>query len=77
MRWRSARRAGWRPWASTCTREHVEVDEDFSDAELAEIFFHHRVLIVPVLSGGRVEGLVTRHEFFCAVASRFVDRGDH
>ena len=58
-------------------REHVEVDEDFSDAELAEIFFHHRVLIVPVLSGGRVEGLVTRHEFFCAVASRFVGRGEH
>ncbi len=54
--------------------EHVEVDEDFSDAELAEIFFHHRVLIVPVLEQGRVTGVVTRHDFFVAVGSRFVDR---
>ncbi len=55
-------------------REHVEVDEDFSDAELAEIFFHHRVLVVPVLHDGRVRGIVTRHEFFRAVGSRFLDR---
>jgi CBS domain-containing protein len=54
------------------TTDHVEVDEDFSDAELAEIFFHHRVLIIPVLSAGRVSGIVTRHAFFRAVASRFV-----
>jgi CBS domain-containing protein len=52
--------------------EHVEVPDDFSDTELAEIFFHHRVLIVPVLTAGRVAGIITRHEFFRAVASRFV-----
>jgi CBS domain-containing protein len=56
------------------TTEHVEVDEDFSDAELAEIFFHHRVLIVPVLNAGRVSGIVTRHDFFRAVGERFVGR---
>ena len=56
------------------TTDHVEVDEDFSDAELAEIFFHHRVLIVPVLRDGRVSGIVTRHEFFRAAGERFVHR---
>lgn len=54
--------------------EHVQVAEDFSDTELAEIFFHHRVLIVPVLQQGRVLGIVTRHNYFRAVAMRFVDR---
>jgi CBS domain-containing protein len=56
------------------TTDHVEVAEDFSDAELAEIFFHHRVLIIPVLTAQRVTGIVTRHEFFRAVADRFVGR---
>jgi len=56
------------------TTDHVEVADDFSDAELAEIFFHHRVLIVPVLSAGRVTGIVTRHDFFRAVGERFVTR---
>jgi CBS domain-containing protein len=56
------------------TTDHVEVDDNFSDAELAEIFFHHRVLIIPVLQAGRVNGIVTRHDFFRAVAARFVDR---
>ena len=55
------------------TTDHVEVDEDFSDAELAEIFFHHRVLIVPVLTAKRVTGIVTRHDFFRAVGQRFAD----
>jgi CBS domain-containing protein len=53
--------------------EHVEVAEDYADTELTEIFFHHRVLIVPVLREGRVLGIVTRHDFFRAVAQRFVD----
>jgi CBS domain-containing protein len=61
------------PIARYLTTEHVEVDEDFSDAELAEIFFHHRVLIVPVLTAKRVTGIVTRHEFFRAVGERFID----
>jgi CBS domain-containing protein len=54
--------------------EHVDVGVDHSDAQLAEIFLHHRVLIVPVLDGGRVAGVVTRTEFFRAIAERFLAR---
>jgi CBS domain-containing protein len=54
--------------------EHIDVGPDFSDAELAEIFLHHRVLIVPVTDGGRVEGIVTRSAFFVALAERFAAR---
>ena len=52
--------------------EHVEVDGDFSDAQVAEVFLHHRVLVIPVVSGGRVEGLITRRDFFRALAERFL-----
>ncbi|MDQ3741270.1 MAG: CBS domain-containing protein [Actinomycetota bacterium] len=51
--------------------EHVDVAPDFSDSQVAEIFLHHRVLIVPIVDGGRVTGLITRHGFFRAVAERF------
>ena len=56
--------------------EHVEVGPDFSDTQVAEIFLHHRVLIVPVVDDGRVDGIITRHEFFRAVAARFVGTAD-
>jgi CBS domain-containing protein len=56
------------------TTDHIEVDDNFSDAELAEVFFHHRVLVIPVLTAGLVTGIVTRHDFFRAVGTRFVDR---
>jgi CBS domain-containing protein len=52
--------------------EHVAVETDFSDAQVAEIFLHHRVLIVPVLDGGRVVGVITRGDFFRALAERFL-----
>lgn len=51
--------------------EHVDVAPDFSDVQLAEIFFHHRVLVVPVVRDGQLEGVVTRHDFFRMVAERF------
>ena len=54
--------------------EHVEVGADFSDAQVAEIFLHHRVLVIPIVDGGRVEGLITRSDFFRALAQRFLDR---
>src|SRR4051812_26904521 len=54
------------------TTEHVEVGTDFSDAEVAEIFLHHRVLLVPVVDAGHVEGVITRGDFFRAVAERFL-----
>ncbi len=53
------------------TTDHVEVGADSSDAELAETFLHHRVLIVPIVEDGRVAGIVTRSDFFRALAERF------
>lgn len=55
--------------------EHVEVGTDFSDAQVAETFLHHRVLIVPVVDDGRVTGIITRSDFFGAVAERFLAAG--
>jgi CBS domain-containing protein len=52
--------------------EHVDVGSDFSDAQVAEIFLHHRVLIVPVADDGRMVGVITRSEFFRSVAERFL-----
>ena len=55
--------------------EHVDVDADHSDTQLAEIFLHHRVLIVPVVVGGEVQGVIARRDFFRAIAERFLDAG--
>jgi CBS domain-containing protein len=55
--------------------EHVDVGPDFSDVQVAEIFLHHRVLVVPVVADGRVEAILTRRDFFRAVAERFVPGG--
>jgi CBS domain-containing protein len=52
--------------------EHVDVGPDFADTQVAEIFLHHRVLVVPVVDGGRVVGLLTRGDFFRALAERFL-----
>jgi CBS domain-containing protein len=53
------------------TTDHVVVEDDYSDTQLAELFLHHRVLIVPIATGGRVHAVVTRHDFFAALAERF------
>ena len=52
--------------------EHVDVRPDFADTQVAEIFLHHRVLVVPVVDHGTVTGLITRHDFFESVAARFL-----
>lgn len=52
-------------------REHVDVEPDASDIEVAEIFLHHRVLILPVVDGGKVVGVITRSDFFRALVDRF------
>jgi CBS domain-containing protein len=59
------------PVADHMTTDHVEAGPDASDAELAETFLHHRVLIVPIVQDGRVIGIVTRADFFRALARRF------
>ena len=53
--------------------DHIDVAEDFSDTELAEVFLHHRVLIVPIVDGDRVSGIVTREDFFRALAQRVME----
>jgi CBS domain-containing protein len=53
------------------TTDHVLVEDDYSDTQLAELFLHHRVLIVPIATAGRVHALVTRHDFFCELVERF------
>ena len=57
-----------RRWLTT---DHILVEDDFSDTQLAETFIHHRVLIVPIATAGRVHAVVTRHDFFCELVKRF------
>ena len=52
--------------------EHVDAPADASDVQLAETFLHHRVLIIPVTDGGRVTGVITRRDFFRALAERAI-----
>lgn len=62
------------------TTDHVLVEDDYSDTQLAEIFLHHRVLIVPIATAGKVHAVITRHDFFAELVDRFgtiaEDRGD-
>ena len=52
------------------TTDHVLVQDDFSDTQLAELFLHHRVLIIPIATGGRVHAVVTRNDFFREMTAR-------
>lgn len=60
------------PVSAYMNTEHIDVDEDFSDTQIAEIFLHHRVLIIPIVDGGRVSGIVTREDFVRALAQRLL-----
>ncbi len=60
------------PVGKYMNREHLLVGPTSSDTQIAEIFLHHRVLIIPVVADHRVTGLITRHAFFNAAAERFV-----
>ena len=53
------------------TTDHILVEDDYSDTQLAEIFLHHRVLIVPIATKGRVHAIITRHDFFSELVDRF------
>ena len=53
--------------------EHIDVGPEFADTQVAEIFLHHRVLIVPVVDDGRVTGIIRRSDFFRSVAERFLE----
>ncbi len=62
------------PVAKYMNTEHVDVDEEHSDLQLAEIFMHHRVLILPVVDDGVVVGVIDRQAFFEELAGKFLDR---
>lgn len=66
------RRAGIaeEPLRRWLTPDHVIVEDEYSDTQLAEIFLHHRVLVVPIATAGRVHAVVTRSDFFRSLASR-------
>jgi CBS domain-containing protein len=61
---------GREPIRDYLTTDHVLVEDDYSDTQLAELFLHHRVLIIPVATEGRVHAIVTRADFFRALVGR-------
>ena len=65
---------GQDPVSKYANTERIAVGADYSDAQLAETFLHHRVLIIPILENRRVVAIVTRADFFEALATRFLDR---
>jgi predicted transcriptional regulator len=68
------REACWsEPIEKYLTTDHVLVEDDYSDTQLAELFLHHRVLVIPIATDGRVHAVVTRADFFRALAERFAD----
>jgi len=52
------------------TTDHVTVSDDYSDTQLAELFLHHRVLIIPIATEGRIHAVVTRADFFRALVEK-------
>jgi CBS domain-containing protein len=56
------------------TVDAVVVDENYSDTHIAELFLHHRVLVIPVATDGRVSAVITRHDFYEALVGRFIRR---
>ncbi|MDQ3572172.1 MAG: CBS domain-containing protein [Actinomycetota bacterium] len=64
------------PIGKHLTTDHVLVEDDYSDTQLAELFLHHRVLVIPIATGGKVHAVVTRGDFFQALVGRFVNPPD-
>jgi CBS domain-containing protein len=58
------------PVGNHLNTEHIDVDEHWSDFGVAEVFLHHRVLIVPVVGERGVLGVITRRDFFLALVER-------
>lgn len=55
--------------------ERIAAGPSHSDAQLAETFLHHRVLIIPIVDERQyVTGIVTRWDFFKALAERLAER---
>ena len=57
------------------TTDHISVDDDYSDTQLAEIFLHHRVLVVPIATAGKVHAVITRSDYFDELVKKFEAAG--
>ena len=64
------------PISKYLTTDHVLVEDDYSDTQLAELFLHHRVLVIPIATSGKVHAVVTRNDFFRALFERMAASGD-
>jgi CBS domain-containing protein len=73
------RRVGCRhePIRAYLTTDHVLVEDDFADTRLAALFIHHRVLIIPIATQGRVHAVVTRNQFFQSLLAKLEASGEH
>lgn len=61
------------PLSEHMNTEHIDVPDDVADVQLAEVFLHHRVLIIPVVRDGKPVGVVRRSDFFRALAQRMLE----
>ena len=61
------------PISAHLTTDLVVVEDEYSDIQLAELFLHHRVLVIPIATKGKVHAVVTRSDFFQAIAARALD----
>ena len=61
------------PVGGYLTTDPVLVEDDYADTQLAETFLHHRVMVVPIATEGRVHAVVPRSEFFQALYDRIAD----
>lgn len=55
------------------TTDHVLVEDEHSDTRLAELFLHHRVLVIPIATEGRVHAVITRSDFFRMLVAKLTD----
>ena len=58
------------------TTDHVVVEDEYSDTRLAELFLHHRVLVIPIATQGRIHAVVTRNDFFRQLAAKLAELPD-
>jgi CBS domain-containing protein len=61
------------PIEAYLTTDPVLVEDDYADTQLAETFLHHRVLVVPIATEGRVHAVVPRSEFFQGLYHRIAN----
>ena len=65
------------PIRAYLTTDHVVVGDDYADTQLAELFIHHRVSVIPIATEGRVHAVISRNDFFRALAERVCDPIEH